>query len=162
MAATPLSVADIVAGQLVFVVFRVLITCGFFVVVLAFYDAVGSWWQALLVLGVTLLVGISHGAPMAAVASRLNSDSGFALVYRLGVVPMSLFSGAFFPVDQLPSAIRWLAYLTPIWHGVDLSRSITLGGGDPWLMAVNVVYLVGLTAVGWYFCVTGFARRLAS
>jgi lipooligosaccharide transport system permease protein len=161
MAATPLGVADIVAAQLVFVLFRILLTCGFFVLVLALYSAVGTWWQALLALAVTVLVGAAHGAPMIAVSSRLRSEAGFALVFRLGVLPMSLFSGAFFPIDQLPHAISWLAYLTPIWHGVNLCRSITLGLGDPWLMAVDAVYLIALVGVGWYYSVTGFAKRLA-
>jgi lipooligosaccharide transport system permease protein len=74
---------------------------------------------------------------------------------------MSLFSGAFFPIDQLPPLIAWLAYLTPIWHGVELCRMITIGGGSPALAVVNVAYLVAFTAVGWYLSITGFAKRLA-
>jgi lipooligosaccharide transport system permease protein len=161
MAASPLQVVDIVAAQLAFVLVRILISCGFFAAILALYSAVGSWWQAPIVLLVILLIGAAHAAPMMAISSRLKNEAGFALVFRLGVAPMSLFSGAFFPIDQLPPLIAWLAYLTPIWHGVELCRMITIGGGSPALAVVNVAYLVAFTAVGWYLSITGFAKRLA-
>ena len=51
----------------------------------------------------------------------------FAILYRFAVIPMTLFAGVFFPVDQLPIVARWLAYVSPLWHGVELCRSATLG-----------------------------------
>ena len=56
-----------------------------------------------------------------------SSDSYLAILFRLGVIPMSLFSGVFFPVESLPVLLRWIAYVLPLWHGVDLSRAATLG-----------------------------------
>ena len=83
------------------------------------------------------------------------------LVYRLGILPMVLFSGAFFPISQLPTAIMWLAYLTPIWHGVDLARGLTTGTAT-WLPALgHIAYLLVWFLVGWCLAVTGFARRLS-
>ena len=58
--------------------------------------------------------------PIVGVAARLENDSGFALIFRFGLIPMFLFSGAFFPVRSCPTAIEWLAWLTPLWHGVEL------------------------------------------
>ena len=81
----------------------------------------------LLGLPVALLVGMAASAPVCAVATRLENDSGFAMIFRFGVVPAFLFSGAFFPVSQLPNWIEWLAYLSPLWHGVELSRDLSLG-----------------------------------
>jgi lipooligosaccharide transport system permease protein len=52
-------------------------------------------------------------------SAKAESPDGFSVLYRLGIMPMFLFSGAFFPVSQLPEVIAWLAYLTPLWHGVD-------------------------------------------
>ena len=46
------------------------------------------------------------------------------------MIPMFLFSGAFFPIANLPPALEWLARLTPLWHGVDLTRMLTLGTLD--------------------------------
>ena len=43
------------------------------------------------------------------------------------VTPLFLFSGTFFPVTQLPPVLRWIAYVTPLWHGVALCRGLALG-----------------------------------
>ena len=37
---------------------------------------------------------------------------------------MFLFSGAFFPIANLGPVMEWLARLTPLWHGVDLTRML--------------------------------------
>ncbi|MGI8433822.1 MAG: ABC transporter permease [Nocardioidaceae bacterium] len=161
MAATPLQVSDIVTGQLAFVAGRLLLTCGVFLGVLAVFGALSSWWAGLLALGVSVLIGMAYAAPMAALAARMKDESGFALVFRLGLMPMVLFSGAFFPISQLPSAVVWLAYVTPIWHGVDLSRMLTLGSVAWWPALGHLSYLLLWFAVGSRLAVTGFARRLA-
>jgi len=161
MAATPLRVVDVLAGQVAFVAFRIGLTCAVFMGVLAAYGAVDNVLGGIAALGVVVVVGLAHTTPMIAATSRMKSEAGFALVFRLGILPMTLFSGAFFPISQLPRAIEWLAYLTPIWHGVTLCRELTLGTAT-WLPALgHLSYLSAFVLVGWYFSVTGFARRLA-
>ncbi len=162
MAATPLRVADVAAGQLAFVAFRIALTCTVFLGVLAAYGALAGPLGGLAALGVSVLVGLAYTTPIMGLSSRLKSDSGFSLVFRLGLMPMFLFSGAFFPISQLPQAITWIAYATPIWHGVELSRSLTLGTAS-WLPAVgHLAYLLLWLLVGWYYCITGFAKKLSS
>jgi lipooligosaccharide transport system permease protein len=75
---------------------------------------------------------------------------------------MFLFSGTFFPVSQLPGWIRPLAYLTPLWHGVNLCRSLSLGRISPGLAAVNVAYLLTFVAVGVVCAYHTYRRRLVS
>lgn len=160
MAATPLRVGDIVAGQLAFIAFRILVTCAVFTAILALFGAVASVVGGVCAVLVVVLLGMAHATPMVALSSRLKSESGFALVFRLGVMPMSLFSGAFFPITQLPDAVAWLAYATPIWHGVELSRMLTTGDVDTLAAGGHLGYLLLWFFVGWYLCVTGFAKRL--
>ena len=45
-------------------------------------------------------------------------------------MPLFLFGGVFYPVTQLPLVLEQLAYLTPLWHGVALSRALALGTRD--------------------------------
>ena len=113
-----------------FIAFRILLTCSVFLGVLAAYGALHSALGGIAALLVVTWMGLAHAAPMVALTSRMKSESGFALVFRLGLLPMILFSGAFFPITQLPTALTWLAYLTPIWHGVDLARQLTLGTAE--------------------------------
>lgn len=160
MAATPLEPTDIVFGQIAFVALRVFIACGVFLVVMAAYGALASPLGAVLALGVVVVVGLAHAAPVVGISARLNKDSGFSLIFRLGMMPMFLFSGAFFPISQLGD-LAWIAYLTPIWHGVNLSRMLTTGQVEPGLAMLDLAYLLLFVVIGWFYAVTGFRKRLS-
>jgi lipooligosaccharide transport system permease protein len=159
MIATPLRPADVVYGQLGFIAFRVFTSCAVFLVIIALFGGLKSP-LGVLGLPVALLVGMAVASPIAAYATMLDNDSGFAMVFRFGVVPAFLFSGAFFPVSQLPDWIEWLAYVSPLWHAVDLSRGLSLGTVNPWLAVLNVCYLLAWFLVGTWLAVRGFTRRL--
>ena len=63
----------------------------------------------------------------------MRSEGGaFNILFRFVLVPMTLFSGSFFPITQMPLAIRWLAWLSPLWHGNELARGAALGGLGFW------------------------------
>jgi lipooligosaccharide transport system permease protein len=159
MAATPLRIRDIVAGQLGFIAFRVTTTCAVFLGVIALFGAIHSP-LGIFCLVVEPLVGLAFAAPIFAVASRLESDAGFAMIFRFGVIPMFLFSGAFFPVTQLPDGIEWLAYVTPLWHGVMMSRDLSLGVASFWPTLGHAAYLLVWISVGTWLTVRGLTRRL--
>ena len=138
MLATPLRVRDILVGHLTWIAVRVLMVCTIFLVVMAAFGAVKSP-EAVLLIPAGLLTGLAFAAPTAAYAVTRERDSGLSALFRFGVIPMFLFSGTFYPVSQLPAALRPVAYLTPLWHGVDLCRHLAL-----WLVAgaaiANVTY----------------------
>lgn len=161
MAATPLRPRDIAFGQLGYAAFRVLTTSVVFLAVIAAFGAVSSP-LGVLCLPTAVLVGLAFAAVVTAYAVRLDNDSGFALLFRLVVLPMFLFSGAFFPVSQLPDGIEWLAYLTPLWHGVELSRGFATGSVSWAAAAGHVAYLLAWVAAGTWLTVRGLQRRLAS
>jgi len=161
MAATPLEPADILLAHLATVAFRILMTCAVFLVVLAAFGALATWWGALAALATSVLLGMAHTTPLFGLSARLPEPSAFALVYRLGLMPMTLFSGAFFPVSQLPAAVSWLAYLTPIWHGVELNRMLTLDEVRLWPALGHAAYLSVWLVAGWSLARRAFANRLA-
>jgi lipooligosaccharide transport system permease protein len=74
---------------------------------------------------------------------------------------MFLFSGTFFPIEQLPELIRPLAWLTPLFHGVALTRALALGRDlDPVVIGIHVAVLLALIAVGTALALRTFQRRL--
>ncbi len=160
MVATPLAVADVVAAQLVFVMFRLATVGGVFLLVMAPFGVFSSVSGTLLAWPVLVLVGLSFAGVFFAYSATIRSDSGFAIIYRLLVMPLFLFSGAFFPITNLPPALEWLARLTPLWHGVDLTRMLVLGQVRPALALVHLTYLVVLSLVGWWLAVRCLDRRL--
>lgn len=160
MTASPLSVADIVAAHLLFVMFRVASTCGVFLLVLSPFGVFSSWLGVLLAWPVTVLVGLAFAGVFHAFSSTVRSEAGFSIIYRLLVIPLFLFSGAFFPITNLSAPLAWLARLTPLWHGVDLTRMLVLDQLRPGLALVHLGYLVVLSAVGWVLAVWRLDRRL--
>ncbi|GAB2858483.1 ABC transporter permease [Nocardioides pacificus] len=162
MLATPLQPRDLVAGHQLFVFFRLLTTCLVYLLVLVPFGVFATWWGAVLALGAQVLVGMAFATVVYALSVRMRSEEGYGLIYRLGVFPLFLFSGAFFPIANLGSALEWVARLTPLWHGVNLSRMLTFDQVDWTLAAVHVVVLGLVTAVGWRLSVTGLSRRLVS
>ena len=160
MLATPMRVRDLLVGHFSFIAFRLLATSAVFVAVIAVFGVVESVAGGIAAVLVGTLVGIAHTTPTFAYSAHLESDSGFALIYRLGVIPMFLFSGAFFPVSQMPDAIEWLAYLMPVWHGVELARMLTTDQLASLSAAGHLAYLGVWVAVGWWLAVKSFTKRL--
>jgi lipooligosaccharide transport system permease protein len=92
----------------------------------------------------------------------MENDSGFAGLQRFLVLPVFLFSGTFFPVSQLPAVLEAVAYATPLWHGVALSRGLALGTLDGGAALLHVGYLVLWVAVGVVLAARGFRKRLVT
>jgi lipooligosaccharide transport system permease protein len=159
MVATPLRTVDILAGHLAYVLFRVTLTSAVFAVVLSFFgifSSVAGFAGALLA---AMLTGMALATPVYGVSAGAESQEVFPLIYRLAIMPMFLFSGAFFPVENLGRPLEWLAKLTPLWHGVELCRMSTLGDWRP-SAVVHVVYLVAVAAVGGWWALRRLTRRM--
>jgi len=162
MIATPLTVGDVVAGNLGFVLFRVATVSAVFLAVMSPFGVFESVSGVVLAFFVQLLLGLAFATPVFALTAAVRNESIFALVFRLGMIPMFLFSGAFFPITNLSPVMEWFARITPLWHGVDLTRMLVLGNVDPALALVHVVYLTVLAAVGWWLAVRFLTRRLVT
>lgn len=159
MLATPLRVIDVMLGHLLWIAVRVLMVSAIFLAVMAAFGTTKSW-TALLTLPAGLLTGIAFSAPVAAYSATREGDAAFNAIYRFGVMPLFLFSGTFFPIDQLPAAIEPLAYATPLWHGVDLCRTLALGTAELWLTVAHVAYLSVLATLGVLFAARTYRSRL--
>jgi len=159
MLATPIGVRDIVTGNLVAIVLRSLLSAAVFLVVAAVVGAIPSW-TGVLTLVVVVLVTLAYAGPMFAISARAENDTTFNLVFRLGLVPMFLFSGTFFPVSQLPAWMHPVAYVIPLWHGSSLARDATLGSLSAWSDLGHVAYLLLWAAVGGWLAVRTLRRRM--
>ena len=162
MLATPLGCRDLVAAHLGFVAFRLTTTCAVYALVLAPFGVYATWWGALGAFAGQVLVGLTFGVWVYGLSARLTSEQGFGMLFRLVVFPLFLFSGAFFPIANLGGVGAWVARLTPLWHGVNLSRMFALDHITWWLAAVNVGVLLALSVAGWFWAVSGLERRLVS
>src|SRR5918994_3473287 len=159
MTATPLTERDVLVGHQLFVITRVLVASTAYLVAVAAFGAVNSWY-GLLAVPVAVLIGTAYSFPMAAFAATRENDASFPPIFRFVIVPMFLFSGTFFPVDQLPLAFELVAYVTPIWHGVELCRQLTLGDVSAAAAVGHLAYLLAWTIGGLVAARRSYRRRL--
>jgi lipooligosaccharide transport system permease protein len=154
MYATPISPRDIVVGNLVWIAIRLTSIAAIFVAVMALFGAAAS---PLILLGIpaAVLTGMAFAAPIAAFSATQRTPEKFNAVFRFGITPLFLFSGTFFPISNLPAAIQPIAWLSPLWHGVELSRGLALGtiGADPLRALIHVLVLTAILVAGslWAF-----------
>ena len=159
-AATPLRPTDIYLGWMIWVTVRLLVSAAAFVAVAAALGAARSP-AAVLAVPAAALTGLAFAAPLTAFAATRQQDTSFPLIMRFGVMPLFLFSGAFFPISQLPAGVEAVARLTPLWHGVDLCRALMLGTVEAGAALAHVVVLGGIAAAGFAWGTSTFTRRLA-
>ncbi len=107
-----------------------------------------------------VLTGLAFALPISAWSSTRYSGGSFPTIIRFGLLPMFLFGGAFFPIDQLPGWLQPVAYITPLWHGIELCRGAVIAEVSAGNVAVHVLVLVGYATAGWVACRIAFARRL--
>jgi lipooligosaccharide transport system permease protein len=154
MLATPLGPADIAVGEITWAQLRGTLYSVAFLVVMAAFGLITSWW-ALLALPATILVGLAFAAVGMACTSFMRSWQDFEFV-QLAVLPMFLFSTTFFPLSVYPRPIQVVVQFTPLFRGIELVRPLTTGAGVGIGLLGHALYFVGLAALG--FSVT--ARRL--
>jgi lipooligosaccharide transport system permease protein len=159
MLATPLRIGDVLLGHQAFIAFRMLMTAVVYLTAIAAFGAVNSP-LGILAIPVTVLVGIAFAAPIAAWGAYTESDASFVAIFRFLVLPMFLFSGTFFPIEELPGALEPIAYVTPLWHGVDLARELSLGTAGVGASLLHVAYLGLWVVAGLALAGITFGRRL--
>jgi lipooligosaccharide transport system permease protein len=129
-----------------------------FFVVMAIMGIFDSW-TAVATIPVVILVGLSCAAPVFALTATLQTDEAYTWIFRFIVTPLFLLSGTFFPIEELPLWGQAVAHATPLFHGVELVRQLTiynLEASAVWHLA----YLVMLLAIGIRLALRNLEKRL--
>jgi len=150
---TPLSAGDVAVGELGWALIRGgLYAVGFMVVMVVLGLVVSPW--VILAVPAALLIGFAFGAVGMAATSFMKTWQDFDLI-QLVILPLFLFSATFYPIETYPEALRVIVQLTPLYQGVDLIRSLTVGVLSPVLL-FQVAYLLVMGFAGLWVV----ARRL--
>jgi lipooligosaccharide transport system permease protein len=150
MLATPLQPFDIAIGEIGWSLIRGALYAIGFLIVLAGTGLLQSVW-GILAVPAALLIGFAFGAVGMAATSYMRSWQDFDLV-NLALLVLFLFSGTFYPLSVYPPHLQLLAQLSPLYHGVVLIRSFTLGTFDVSLVGhagfLVVMGVAGLLVAG--------------
>ncbi len=157
--ATPVGVGDLVIGHLSWVGLRLVFVTIVYSGVMTAFGAT-TVVEGLLSIPPAVLTGVGFAAVVTAYTARLKDEQGISALFRFGAMPLFLFSGTFFPLDQLPGWAQPVAAATPLYHGVSLCRGLALGTGFEVNPAVSVVYLVAMVVAGTILAARLMSRRL--
>jgi lipooligosaccharide transport system permease protein len=155
--ATPLGVRDVAVGETIFALLRGAVYSVTFVAIMLALGLVESAWTILAV-PAALLIGAAFAALGLSAVTLMRSWADFAFIELL-TLPMFLFSATFVPLEEYPEPVQWLLPVTPLYHGVDLLRALTLGNVG-WDALIHVAYLLGVLALGVWFTARRLERKL--
>lgn len=158
--ATPLRPVDMLNGHLIYAaLFRPFTNCTLVAVVLAFFGVYDSWWAALAVVAAAL-VSASLAPWLHFWSTSLRNDANLNMIFRFAVMPISLFSGVFFPASEMPGFLQPLVWVSPLWHGTELARAATAGTAPALAPGLHIAYLAALAIGGWLLARHAIQRRL--
>jgi len=150
---TPMQPRHIAIGEIAWSLGRGLLYAVAFLVVITAFGYVESAW-AVMAIPAAVLIGFAFAAVGMTATTFMKSWQDFDLI-NMVTLPLFLFSGTFYPLSVYPEAFQVITRFSPLYHGVELIRALTLGSFD-WSIAGHVAFLVVMGMIG----VAITARRL--
>ena len=157
--ATPLSVEDVIAGEIFWGATRSLMTGTIILIIAAAFQLVHSPW-ALLIPAVCFLEGIMFASIAILFTSIAPAIYSFNYYFTLFITPMFFFSGVFFPLSSFPQIVQTLSWIIPLTPVVHLTRALVSGElhlGLLWALGLIIV----ITLVFFSLSLVTMRRRLA-
>jgi lipooligosaccharide transport system permease protein len=146
--ATPVSLDEVVAGELLYSVTKAVLSGSVILCAIFLFGLVPVFhWTVLLVPVAIALIGLAFAAAGMIIAAIVPSIDSFNYYITLVLTPMFVFSGIFFPLDSLPGYAQSIAWFTPLMHAVRLVRGLVLGqvayvwGDVAWLAVLTLLLL---------------------
>ncbi|MDI6801670.1 MAG: ABC transporter permease [Thermodesulfovibrionales bacterium] len=142
--ATPVSIYDLVAGELMWGATKSMLYGSIIILVISMFGLVDS---ALIILAIPLLFisGLIFSEISMIFASIVPGIDSFNYFYILFMTPMFLFSGIFFPVDTLPPLVSKIAFFTPLYHLVNICRAFS--SGLPLSAVADIAWILFVAAI---------------
>ena len=119
----------------------------------------GHTWLAIWILPLGFVVGLTFGAAGLVMNALAPNYDLFTYFFTLVLTPMLLFSGVYFPVEQMPAWLRAVSAALPLSHAIDIARPLMLGK-VPSAIALHVGVLLAYSDVAYYIALLLTRRRL--
>jgi lipooligosaccharide transport system permease protein len=149
---TPIEPEDLVLGELLWAATRAFVYGTVFLVVVVALGLTSSPW-VIAMPPFLFLGGACFAACGLAYTSVIPKQDYFTFYYTLFVTPMFVFGGIFYPYDRLPDWAQTAAWLTPLYHLVNIARDLATGpdalavlGNAAWLLVVTVALFFAVPA----------------
>ncbi len=158
MMATPLTVEEIITGEIIWGATKSVIATAIMMAVISGFGLI-RYPEGLLLLPLAFLGGLAFGAAGMVCTAVTPNIELFNLPVFLFITPMFLFSGTFFPIENLPLWAQKTAALLPLTNLVDLSRAFTTGRIDASVLP-GAGYLAAFASIAFPLAIRKMRRRL--
>ena len=148
MLATSLGPMDVAIGEISWALLRGALYSTAFMAIVTPLGLIESWW-GLLAIPAGVVIGFGFASLGMALTSYMTSFQHMGMI-NIVLLPITLFSGSFFPLSVLPNWLANIVYWTPLTQGIELMRSLTLGTVDGEIF-VHLAYFSVFIAAGLYF-----------
>ncbi|WP_146076689.1 ABC transporter permease [Rathayibacter tritici] len=162
--ATPVTPGQVADGQILLIAFRVAISAVAFYFVLSLFGVAGGF-NGMWMIPVAVLLGAGCAAWSLAFGAWIvgkGDGEAFNILFRIVVLPMTLFSGTYFPISRFPDWLQGAITLSPLWHANELARGTTLGTLSALPAAAHVAILLIVLISGMLVARWIYYRRLVS
>jgi len=156
--ATPLSVEDVIAGEIFWGATRSMMTGVIILAIAAAFQLIHSPW-ALAIPAVAFLEGLMFASIAMLFTSVVPAIYSFNYYFTLFITPMFFFSGVFFPLSSFPPIVQSLSWIAPLTPVVHITRALVSGEFQPYLLWVFLL-IVALTVIFFYLSLVTMRRRL--
>jgi lipooligosaccharide transport system permease protein len=119
----------------------------------------GHSWLAIWVLPLGFVIGLTFGAFGLVMNSLAPGYDFFTYFFTLVLTPTLLLSGVFFPVEQMPAALRVAAAILPLSHAIDIARPL-LSGKVPDNVILHIAVLLAYACAAYYVALVLTRPRL--
>ena len=161
MRLSPVSPGQMAMGMQAGTLVRVVPMLGFYLGALVLFG-IATPLRALAMLPIGLLLALAVGsAVMAWVATQKDDRGQLSFIERFVIVPLTLFSGTYFPLETLPGYLQPIGWISPLWHAAELGRAVMYDMAmSPLMWLVHIGFLAAVAAIGAVLSVRVFRRRL--
>jgi lipooligosaccharide transport system permease protein len=129
---TPVNIDDLVAGELMWGATKSLLYGTIIIIVISVFRLVDSP-DIILAVPILFITGLIFAEISIIFTAIVPGIDTFNYFYTLFMTPMFLFSGIFFPLDNLPTIVSKIAFFTPLYHLVNICRAFSSG-----LLAISI------------------------
>lgn len=143
MMASPVSRFDMVVGYLlgffILALIQILVVVIFTIYALGAYHAPGALWRICIFQIIVVTVGVNLGIFISAFA---RNEFQMVQFTPLIIFPQILLCGVIWPVDQMSTALQWIAKFLPLKYAINGMTDIMLRGQG----LLDVGYEIGILA----------------
>lgn len=162
MIATPVSIDDVIAGEVLWAATKGLLSAFYILLVAVVLTPVYDLAQSplvIFVLPVALLGGLMFASMSLLVNAFVSSISQLSYFVTLVIMPMFWSAGVFFPLDDVSETVQIVSWFMPLTHVVNLERAMVTGNVEVSHL-IDLIWIVAVTLVFFYAVLLSMRRRL--